>query len=44
MQEWREFLKEAIDDYVDGDRPTEWMKQQHTWDEWMASFHRYMSF
>jgi hypothetical protein len=46
QEEWATELKEAVDDYVktfSKEPVNTFHGQTHTFNEWMASFHRYMS-
>ena len=48
VEEWATEAKKAIDDYVAAfggpvEARNEYHKKPHTWREWFASFHGYMS-
>jgi len=46
QEEWAAELKEAVDEYVKAfskEPRNAFHSQPHTFDEWLMSFHRYMS-
>lgn len=44
MKEFAQILKDSVDEYVkDLDGANDFTKNKHTFNEWMATFHRFMS-
>ncbi len=47
LKEFAKELRDAADQFekdFDHERASEFMRTPHTWQEWTASFHRWMSF